>query len=298
MSRRVAVSVIVPAFNAMDTLRGCLDSLTALPTVPSHEIIVVDNGSTDGTLAFARTYPGVTALSYTETQGPSGARNAGAQAARGEILAFTDADCVVSQDWLRAGLAAFSPWVSGVAGAIEGVEPRNEVQAWMNARRILDQRPTLSHPYRPFIQTANAFYRRRDFIEAGGFDETMPVGEDCDLSWRILEVSRGGFAYSEEALVLHDHRATPKALFRQSAKNAGAGAYLFQKWRGELSAKSWKTSVWECMDLARSAARYAGTLVGLVDQAAAEARLDMLHRAGRKWGMVRSAVALGEWRQW
>ena len=207
---RPRVSVIVPVLNGIRTIRPCLDSLTALQQArPDVEVLVVDNGSTDGTRDVVREYPTVQLLVESEIRGPSAARNAGAQVARGDILAFTDADCVVTAAWLEEALPRFLDCgVVGVGGAIEGVAPQNAIQQWMNDRRILDQEAALHNPIKPYLQTANAFFRRQAVLEVSGFDPSLPYGEDCDLSWRIQEATGGRLDYAAAALVYHDHRCS------------------------------------------------------------------------------------------
>jgi hypothetical protein len=222
------------------------------------------------------------------------------RAATGDIIAFTDADCVVTPDWLVQGVAPLeNPEVCGVAGIIKGVEPKNEVQQWMNSRNILDARAALANPFRPYIQTANAFFRREDFWKVDGFDTQLLCGEDCDLSWRILETTKGRLELAPGALAYHDHRCSVRGLFRQSSKNASASAHLAAKWGDALPPKHWKVSVWECLDLIQSGLHFAGaSLTGKQEANRMDAKLDFLHRLGRKKGMITSAWRTGQYGRW
>ncbi|WP_295582932.1 glycosyltransferase [uncultured Lamprocystis sp.] len=297
----IAVSVVVPAYNASRTIEGCVQSLLRLSAQsPPHEIIVVDNGSDDSTAEIVRNYPRITLMEERAVRGPSAARNAGARAATGDILAFTDADCVVTPDWLVLGVVPLADLgVCGVAGLIKGVEPKNEIQEWMNSRNILDARAALANAFRPYVQTANAFFRRTDFWKVNGFDVSLLCGEDCDLSWRIIEATGGRLALVTDALVYHDHRSSVRGLFRQSSKNARAAAYLAEKWGGVLPAKHWKTSVWEVLDLTRCGAHYAGVSITVKPRSERiNAKLDFLHRLGRKHGMIASAWRTGQYSRW
>ena len=97
----IAASVIVPVFNGADTIGECLASLLALDYPPSgFEIVVVDNGSTDGTAAVVAGLGGRVRLLHEPVRGASAARNRGVRAARGRLVAFTDADCAVEPHWL------------------------------------------------------------------------------------------------------------------------------------------------------------------------------------------------------
>ncbi len=92
------ISVIVPVFNAQRTLRRCLERLSTLDD-PNHEILLVDDASTDGSAELGAAY-GAKVVRLPERRGPAVARNIGAEEASGEILAFTDSDCLVESDWL------------------------------------------------------------------------------------------------------------------------------------------------------------------------------------------------------
>lgn len=112
-------SIIVPCLNAASTILGCIDSLKMQRSETPFEIIVVDNGSTDGTLEIIRGCSDIEA--YSESRpGSYAARNLGLSKAHGEIVAFTDADCLPEQDWLHAITSPFSsPAVHVVVGRTE-----------------------------------------------------------------------------------------------------------------------------------------------------------------------------------
>src|SRR5512142_1220020 len=114
----ILISVIVPVKNGADTLGDCLQALlsqTGLAYGSDYEIIVVDDGSTDGTARLAESF-GVT-VHRQANAGPASARNAGAMLARGRYLAFTDADCTPAPDWLYEMVKPFEdPSVVGVKG--------------------------------------------------------------------------------------------------------------------------------------------------------------------------------------
>lgn len=100
------VSVIIPMYNAERTLAACLDGLAAQEHPRAdHEVLLVDNGSTDSSVSIARGYPGVTLLSEPRP-GAYAARNLGLQRARGDVIAFTDPDCVPAPSWIREIAAA------------------------------------------------------------------------------------------------------------------------------------------------------------------------------------------------
>src|SRR4051794_39343324 len=101
------VSVVVPAYNAAATIAAALEGLRAQDLQAPYEVIVVDDGSDDGTGAIVKGTSGVR-LARQPNQGPAEARNHGARLAKGQVLAFTDSDCVPRPDWLRHGVAALA----------------------------------------------------------------------------------------------------------------------------------------------------------------------------------------------
>lgn len=284
------VSVIIPVFNGARTICACLDSLLELsPRSPTHEIIVVNNRSTDNTAQLVGRYPNV-ALTNEERRGPAAARNKGLDMARGVYVAFIDSDCIVTPEWMIEAMDAFSDsGVLGVAGAIVGTTPANDIQDWLNVRGTLDPQRALAHPFLPYIQTANAIFRRETLLTVGGFTETISVagGEDCDLSWRILTKLDGRFSYAPEALVYHDHRTTLRGVFRQSAAAARGSVCLAQIWGGSLPKRSWKTSAWEYSNLLyRAYAWVKSVLTGQPSKARLWALLDFVQAAGMRWGRL------------
>src|SRR5687767_1835934 len=98
MNTRLRVSLVIPAYNEESHLRACLDAVAA-QTVRPFEVIVVDNNSTDTTVAIARSYSFV-AVMHESQQGIVYARNAGFNAARGDIIARIDADTHLSPNWI------------------------------------------------------------------------------------------------------------------------------------------------------------------------------------------------------
>lgn len=183
------VSVVIPSYNARATIEDCLRSILAAPEPPTREIIVVDS-SDDGTGDRVRErFPDVR-LVRLERRTPAGiARNLGAHEARGEVLAFTDADCIVEPDWLAKawelhGGAARGPRAS--AGAIGNGTPYSAVGTaeWLlvfsGAFPGLPRRPVL------FGATANLVLPRHVFLSTPGFDGS-PTGQDMTFGamlWR------------------------------------------------------------------------------------------------------------------
>jgi cellulose synthase/poly-beta-1,6-N-acetylglucosamine synthase-like glycosyltransferase len=208
------VSVVVPARNAEATVQECLASLMASHyPAELREVVVVDNASTDRTGTIVRGFP--VRCVFEPERGPAPARNRGIQASHGEIVAFTDADCVVTEGWLRELVAGFADGDSvwAVAGEIGAYRPTTPAQRYMARRRPWMQKPALSG-VRPYFATGNVAFRRETFARVGLFDPRFVTGEDQDFAWRFLGAGLS-FRYAPRAVVLHRHRATSWQFFRQ-----------------------------------------------------------------------------------
>ncbi|HWF11880.1 MAG TPA: glycosyltransferase family 2 protein [Bryobacteraceae bacterium] len=185
------ISVIIPVYNAETYLRRCLTSL-AQSSEPALECIVVDDGSTDGSVDVAREF-GATVLSTEGRTGPAFARNLGANAARGEILFFVDSDVCVQTDTLAkvAGEFARDPEIDAVMGSYDD---------WPSAKNFMSQYRNLMHHYvhQNSRREAVTFWagcgamRRAVFLEFGGFDEAYrtPAIEDIELGYRLSAANR------------------------------------------------------------------------------------------------------------
>jgi glycosyltransferase involved in cell wall biosynthesis len=224
------VSVVVPARNAERTIDACLQSLVRVDYDPERrEILVVENGSTDRTGEIIREYP-VRCL-YEPLRGPSAARNRGVETAQGEIVAFTDSDCVVTKGWLRELIRGFeAPDVWAVAGEIVAYPPRTPAERYLAKYKGRWQEPALQAT-RPFAVSSNVAFRRETFDRLGLFDTRLIKAQDKDFGWRFYAEGDLRLAYSPEALVLHRHRPTAWRLFTQHV-GWGYGAALLHRKHG------------------------------------------------------------------
>ena len=213
------ISVIVPAFNSEDCLPACLDALQSQDYAGDYEVIVVDDGSTDRTPAAAEGRPRVRLLRQANA-GPAAARNRGAAEARGDVILFTDSDCVPEPDWL-------SEMTRPLAGDVVGVKGRYKTRQRALAARFVQLEYEDKYAYMQrerfidFIDTYSAAFRKRPFQELGGYDTRFPVAcaEDVDLSFRLAAAGHK-MVFNPRACVYHRHPDTFGAYLRKKYKFA------------------------------------------------------------------------------
>lgn len=184
------ISVVMPVYNAGKLLAECLQALRASEGV-SYEILVVDDSSTDDSRAIAEAH-GARVIPSGGRLGPAGARNCGAEHARGEILFFVDADVVVKPDTLRRLAEAFDE-DPRLDGAIAVQAPAMRFQNVCSRYKNLWMYYTYARREGqdvPLFYTTAAALRRRVFIAAGGFDGqyTNPNVEDTDFGQKLAQL--------------------------------------------------------------------------------------------------------------
>ena len=239
------VSVIVCSYNGAKTLGSCLESLGKLD-YPDYEIILVDDGSTDETAAVAQRFPHVRYI-HQSNHGLSHARNTGARAAKGEVLAYTDSDCMPDGDWLYYLVGALlSEKFAGVGGPNVTPPARNWIQACVAAAPGGPSHVLLTDTVAEHIPGCNMAFYRWAFDSVGGFDvEYRKAGDDVDFCWR-LQQSGQVIGFSPTAIVWHYRRFTLKAFLNQQRGYGEAESLLrfkhlvffgptgTAKWRGQI----------------------------------------------------------------
>jgi len=226
------VSVVIPARNAETNISACLESIrNARYPQDMLEVIVVDDGSSDGTVERAREFDAK--IVHSRRRGPAAARNCGIEAASARIIAFTDSDCVVDGGWLGALVAKLdSPGVGAVAGRRVNARAKNVVQKALQETHAYETK-RIRDRWLQYADTANALYRREVFERVGGFDTKLRTGEDIDLSWRMQ--MEGGFALAEadESIVRHTDPTSLAQVFRQFYAYGRGHVHLYERY-GEI----------------------------------------------------------------
>ena len=284
LERYPKVSVIVCSYNGGKTLKDCLESLDGV-TYPDFEIVLVDDGSKDDSQAIVRAWlearrarAGAIARDEVAAAAVSGqhadarvevstgaaglppfiwivqpnmglsyARNAGAHAARGEIFAYTDSDCMADPDWLYYLVGTLiSGEFAGVGGPNISPPAVNWIQAAVAAAPGGPSHVLLDDVVAEHIPGCNMAFHRAAFESVGGFDtEYRKAGDDVDFCWR-LQVNGGVIAFSPSAIVWHYRRFTLTAFRRQQEGYGEAESMLrfkhliffgptgTAKWKGQI----------------------------------------------------------------
>jgi GT2 family glycosyltransferase len=212
------ISIVVPTRNRADRLAALLASLRDQEG-PAFEVIVVDNASTDRTLAEvgdadAEHDAHIRAIHLPQPMGPAVARNRGWRAARAELVVFTDDDVVAAPGWLAAIAAAHERDPGAVIQGRTEPDPRELHKLAAFSRSQMASGPG------PWFQTCNIAYPRALLERLRGFDESFwdAAGEDTDLGWRAVEAGTR-VVYEPNALNWHAvHEPGALALIRSSQK--------------------------------------------------------------------------------
>ncbi|MEZ0390017.1 MAG: glycosyltransferase [Verrucomicrobium sp.] len=223
------ISVIVCTRNGALTLRNCLAAL-GRQTYANHEVLVIDDGSTDATPDICRDFPFV--RYYRQAPGGlSAARNHGMREATGEILAYTDDDCIPDEDWLKFLAPAFDDpaWVAA-GGPNLPPPPRNLTEACVAAAPGAPAHVLMSNEEAEHLPGCNLAIRRTALQAIEGFrDEFITAGDDVDVCWRLQE--RGGkLRFVPGAVVWHHRRFTIGAYLRQQRGYGHAEAMLIRRY--------------------------------------------------------------------
>jgi glycosyltransferase involved in cell wall biosynthesis len=228
------ISVIIPTFNSAKELTKCLESLkTQTISNENYEVMVVDDGSNDGTKDAAAKYP--VRYIYQQNHGPAAARNNGANQAYGEIILFTDADCEPQPNWLEEMIKPLDdPQVVGVKGAYK-TRQKKLVARLVQIEYEHKYERMKKFKYIDFIDTYSAGYRKDIFLKYNGFDERYPNAsvEDQEFSFRLSHDGHK-MVFNPNAVVFHKHSASLMGYLRKKYKIAFWKAFLLKRHPGKI----------------------------------------------------------------
>lgn len=225
------VSIVIPVRDQPEDIVECLQSVVNLDyPEDKFEVIVVDDGSGDNISEVVSSF-NVNLIRLEKSQGASVCRNIGAEKARGDILAFLDADCVARKNWLREIIPFFDiKGIGAVGGLVDSyyhkryLDRYEQVSSPLNlGQRIITQGNTESNFYVP---SCNLLVSRKAFMATGGFKSGMHVGEDVDFSWRMRSL---GYAllYVPVGRIAHKHRNNFFQMLRRRSEYGTSEAELY-----------------------------------------------------------------------
>jgi glycosyltransferase involved in cell wall biosynthesis len=223
MSEAIRFSVVIPVKNDEKNIARCLGSLARLlpPSAP-FEVIIVDNGSTDHTVAIAKSFCGTIPLIVLIRPDCfiSALRNTGASLATGTWLAFLDSDCEVKADWLtRAETFATAGGVS-VFGSFYLIP---EESSWV-ARYWYGETERKPRGQTSFVPSGDLFFEKAVFDRIGGFNEKIQTNEDVEICQRVGAAGFPVVCFPELAVI---HWGTPQSLGQFFRKNRWHGTHVF-----------------------------------------------------------------------
>ncbi len=232
-SKSPKISVIIPVKNMAGKIAQCLEAVFSQSLSP-HEVLIVDGRSADGTVERAQKFP---VKVFDQDYGAAGAaRQIGVEQAEGEYLAFTDGDCVPGKDWLKNLVAGFGEGIVGVGGGIQNIgrgiwtSSINLASAtFLGSGRSVQGGASFSERFVKSISGCNSMYRRRDLLQAGGFDPDLTGADETELNARLLK--SGKLRYVRDAAVLHDHS--------RGLKEFARNMYRYGGWRKECGVWDW-----------------------------------------------------------
>lgn len=219
-------TIVVPSYNRPEQLRSCLEALVGQEGV-EFEVIVVDDGSPAPLASVCAPFAPTVRYLRQANAGPAKARNAGAAAARGSFLAFTDDDCRPRPDWLKKLRSAHA----GLGSVLVGGRVENGLPDDPFATASQELCDFLYHYFGaargdvPFFTSNNIGLSRDGFERLGGFDESFPLAaaEDRDFGIRWRE-DGGRMVYAGDAVIDHFHGMDLRRFWRQHS-NYGKGAF-------------------------------------------------------------------------
>lgn len=210
------ISVVIPAFNAEKTISGVITAVLNQDYPGKIELFVVDDGSRDSTGRIAQTFSGVKYIKQ-QNAGPAAARNRGFKESQGEIVFFTDSDCVPEKNWISKSLDGFSRADVAVVAGSYGIVNGENLLARVIHKEIFFRHSTRMPDFPKSFGSYNFSVKRKIFEQLGGFDVGYPFasGEDNDLSYKILKAGYKIY-FSKDSIVNHFHQTVlTRYLFEQ-----------------------------------------------------------------------------------
>lgn len=226
------VSVVIPTYNGVETLGAQLDALAEQDYVGPFEVVVADNGSTDGLERFLADRVGgpmTRLVDAADRRGVSHARNVGCRQARGDLLMICDADDVVVPGWIAAMVEAAAE-AECVGGPLDPTQINDPALVRWRFQHSRDEL-TRKLGFLAYAHGCNVAVWREVFEALGGWEESFgPGGEDVDFAWRV-QLGGGRLVNAPGAVVHYRYRDSGRGLSRQMAGYAEADVLLYRRFR-------------------------------------------------------------------
>lgn len=221
------ISVIIPVKNEADKIERCLKAVFN-QTIKPLEVIVVDGHSTDNTVEKARGFP--VKVVYEDYGTVGGARQVGVENAKGDFIAYTDADCIPERNWLESLIKEFDEGIVGVGGGIRVIGNNLweksigfVMDSFLGSAISVQGRIFRTKRFVSSISGCNSMYRKEDLIRIGGFNVEFSVNEETELNRRFTKI--GKLLYTPNAIILHNQN--------RGVKDFAKRVYLFGYGRGK-----------------------------------------------------------------
>lgn len=220
--KEVNISVIIPTYKSWDLLEKCLYALSQQTLEEAFEVLVVNN-DTDSSIP--KTIQRFEFVQFFQELHPGSyaARNKGIREAKGDVLVFTDADCIPKEDWLEQGIKILRESDTGLVGGPVKLFYKNPEK--LNAAEIYDKYTGFDvegYIKQGCCTTANWFSYKKTMEDAGLFNANLKSNGDTELSQKIS--SKHGITYAKQALVFHPARYTVEEIITKHKRLIG-GAF-------------------------------------------------------------------------
>jgi len=230
------ISVVIPAYNASSTIKKCLDAVVSQDFKDTYEIVMVDDGSKDNTAEIVKKYKKVKYI-FQKNAGPATARNKGWENSNGDIIVFTDSDCVPEKDWLSEMVKPFEKEKSiGAVGGAYGKTINNESKlATLIGEEIKFRYKNIGN-YTDAHGSYSLAVRKEILEKVNGFNESYPVAtaEDWDLCYKITKLGYKIY-FNKKAKTGHHHPSNLKKYLKTQFRHGFYRMKLYKDHKDKAS---------------------------------------------------------------